>query len=126
MNFAKQDEWLKNAAEEWPGAKLIYKPEWDVYVFLVAHKIFGMYGENTQKELILTVKGLPHQNEELVEMYSEIKPGYHMNKSHWISLQLRNHHLEKTLFIHVLKNSYTLVFDKLPIKIKKQLKISSH
>lgn len=122
MDFAKQDEWLKTVIEEWPGAKFVYKPEWDFYVFLVADKLFGMYGTNTQKELILTVKGPPSQNEELVEMYQEIKPGYHMNKTHWISIQLRNHTLEKTLFLHVLRNSYDLVWDKLPVKTKNQFK----
>jgi len=53
-------------------------------------------------------------------MYSEIKPGYHLNKDHWNTIILSNLFPDNLVF-QLIDESYKLVFNKLTIKIKKEI-----
>ncbi|MDE6581144.1 MAG: MmcQ/YjbR family DNA-binding protein [Duncaniella sp.] len=61
----------------------------------------------------------PAYSEELRERYSGIRPGYHMNKRHWISVDFYGDvpdDVQRQLILH----SYQQVIAKLPRKMREQ------
>lgn len=114
-------QWMDEAIAELPGAKRYYKVEWETEVFVVAEKLFAMIGHPNGEAELLTVKGEPTNNEELKEIYSDIIPGYHMNKTHWISIRINSTEIPKVLMEKSLQNAYSLVFNKLPKKTKEAI-----
>lgn len=69
-----------------PGVSLdhTFGPEVDVY--RVDNKIFAMV--NTDEPGYVTLKALPEEVLALLDQYDDIRPGYHMNKRHWITIDL--------------------------------------
>lgn len=114
-------ELLKKEASTWSGVKVAYRESWDCDYFQVADKGFCMLGKNKEEKLVMTIKGLPETNEELREQFSFIVPGYYSNKTHWISILLEESDLEISELVNLLKRSYTLVFEKLPKKVQKEI-----
>ena len=51
----------------------------------------------------------------LVETYECVTRGYHMNKKHWVTVQLDGD-LPKGLLEELIEDSYDLIVDKLPAK----------
>ncbi len=70
-----------------PGAYETYPFEPDVPVFKVVNKIFAI-GFNKNSHWFLNLKTKPDDGALLCSLFSAITPGYHMNKRHWISLDL--------------------------------------
>lgn len=99
-------------AEELPGTDLTYPfgPDWDV--FKVRGKVFMLHTAITGKPIVI-VKADPENAELLREQHSDITPGYHMNKRHWITLNPGGT-LEKSLVDDLVTDSYLLVVEKLP------------
>lgn len=86
-------------------------------VFKVGGKIFLLASlDNPQS---FNVKCDPEKAITLREQYSEIIPGYHMNKKHWNTV-FYNQSLPELLLLELVDHSYNLVFSSLP----KQLQIS--
>lgn len=54
-------------------------------------------------------------------MYPAIQPGYHMNKALWNTVMMDGS-LSRTLILELIDHSYQLVVDKLPLKLKLELK----
>lgn len=69
-----------------PGASLdhTFGPEVDVY--RVDNKIFAMI--NTDDPGYVTLKALPEEVLALLDQYDCTRPGYYMNKRHWITIDL--------------------------------------
>lgn len=59
---------------------------------------------------------------ELRERYTEIQPGYHMNKKMWNTVYM-NGALPHKLLIEMIDHSYDLVFNGLPKKIQDEIKV---
>lgn len=57
---------------------------------------------------------------ELRERYSSVKPGYHMNKKHWNTVEIPGDYPASELKAWIL-HSYQLVFSSLPAKIRQQI-----
>lgn len=62
----------------------------------------------------------PERAVELRERYSEIIPGYHMNKKHWNTVYMDGS-LSRALLHDIIDHSYELVVESLPKKIKQEL-----
>lgn len=71
----------------------------------------------------LTLKVQPDKATELIELYDWISPGYHMNKVHWISVNLISLQSDPKLISELIQDSYLLVYQKLPKRIQNELKI---
>lgn len=69
-----------------PEAELDYPFGADVMVFKVLGKMFALIIVN-DGVVDINLKGAPADNEALTSMFSAIKPGYHMNKKHWITVR---------------------------------------
>ena len=86
-------------------------------VFKVLSKMFCLESINKKS---INLKADPERVIELIEEYSCVSPGYHMNKKHWISIDLEyfdNDNFLKDLII----DSYNLVISKMTKKEKNKL-----
>lgn len=103
-----------------PGASLdhTFGPEVDVY--RVANKIFAMV--NADEPGYVTLKALPEEVLALLDQYDCTRPGYYMNKRHWITIDLIGD--EPVAEIpDLIADSYHLVFASL--SKNRQAEISS-
>lgn len=99
-------------ALELPGSHLDHPfgPDWDVYkVWAKVFMLQTRLGENP----IVTLKATPTVSELLRETYSQIRPGYHMNKRHWITVN-PGEGIDEQLVRDLVTESYLLVVEKLP------------
>ena len=68
----------------------------------------------------MNLKCDPDRALDLRDSYESIRPGYHMNKRHWNTLDL-NGTLRSALLAELIQHSYDLVVAALPSEIRKQL-----
>ncbi len=90
----------------------------DVMVFRVQGKMFALAPIDVFETMNL--KCDPERAIELRERYDAITPGYHMNKQHWNTIDVRRSLPEK-LLRELIDHSYELVWDSLPRKIREEL-----
>ncbi len=101
-----------------PGVteELPFGPE--TLVFKVMGKVFALTGLDLFKSVNL--KCDPDRAIQLRESYEGIKPGYHMNKRHWNTIETDGSVPDKLLY-ELIDHSYGLVVSSLPKKIKDEL-----
>ncbi len=87
-------------------------------VFKVAEKMFALV--NLDGNLSINLKCDPDKALELREHYPAVRPGYHMNKRLWNTIVLDDS-LDNDLIMSWIDDSYRLVVDKLPKKIREKL-----
>ncbi len=88
-------------------------------VFKVASKMFCLMNLNFPQSINL--KCAPERAVRLREEYEEIIPGYHMNKTHWNTLEL-NGSLQPALIKELIDHSYELVVNGLKKSEREKLK----
>jgi predicted DNA-binding protein (MmcQ/YjbR family) len=89
-------------------------------VFKVAGKIFALTDIN-EPYFKVNLKCNPEKAVELRELYSEVQPGYHMNKKHWNTIDFEGA-LRDKLLKEMIDESYWLVVDSLKKEDKLRLK----
>ncbi len=87
-------------------------------VFKVMNKMYCLESLEQQR---INLKGEPEELVELVEHYPAVSPGYHMNKKHWITVDL-NQLNDDELLQSWIRKSYDLVVNKLTKKDRENLK----
>ena len=102
---------LKGVTEEFP-----FGP--DTLVFKVMGKMFAL--TNLDGDFSVNLKCDPDRAEELREKYHPVITGFHMNKTHWNTI-LIDGTIPAKLIYEWISHSYTIVVDKLPIKLKSEL-----
>ena len=90
----------------------------DVLVFKVAGKMFLLASLDDQP-LWMNIKCDPEKAIDLRERYDSIRPGYHMSKIHWNTLEV-NGELKSELIQELINHSYDLVVAKLTKKTKEE------
>lgn len=104
-----------------PGVEESFPFDTSTLVFKVGGKMFLLTGLDNP-ELAFNVKCDPEKAIELREMYPCVKPGYHMSKVHWNTItadgSLPTSQLERWIL-----DSYELVRDSLPKKIRENLSL---
>ena len=89
-------------------------------VFKVAGKMFALTGLEKIPPSV-NLKCDPEKSLELQEIYDSVKPGYHMNKKHWITVSFLD---LKTSFLHeLIDHSYDLVVKSLTKKLRTELNL---
>ncbi|RSM80903.1 cytoplasmic protein [Kibdelosporangium aridum] len=96
-----------DCAANLPGADLEHRvdPDWDLYK--VRGKVFMLTTDLPGRPVVI-LKADPDDAAALRENYADITPGYHMNKTHWITVNGEGTIDEKRLKELVL-DSYRLV-----------------
>ena len=92
----------------------------DTLVFKVAGKIFLLVSLNANP-LQFNAKCDPEKAIEWREEYNSIQPGYHMNKKHWNTVTIDGS-VSTALLKKLIDDSYNLVVQSLPKKIKDSLR----
>lgn len=88
-------------------------------VFKVGGKMFVLV-DIYQSEHI-TLKSSPSEVEELTERYEWITRGFHMNKTHWLTLDLSSLHASQSMVENLMLTSYNLVYQGLTKKTRQEL-----
>lgn len=91
----------------------------DTLVYKVGGKLFLLISLNSVP-LQFNVKCDPVMAIDLREQYNCVLPGYHMNKKHWNTVIADGTVPDKAL-LQWVEDSYALVYQSLPQKIKQQL-----
>lgn len=96
----------------------------DTLVLKVCGKMFLLTGLKSWEEgkPAINLKCDPVEAENLRANYTSIIPGYHMSKKHWNTVHLNQGDLELALVLKMIDNSYDLVFNGLPKKIRDSVK----
>ncbi|MGY4858705.1 MmcQ/YjbR family DNA-binding protein [Cryobacterium sp. AP23] len=112
MNGRKLQERAADRIQALPGAELTHPfgERWDVYK--VRGKVFMLQTE-VGGEPVVTLKSKPDNGLSLQQEFTEITPGYHMNKRHWITLHPGDG-LGLSLVDELVTESYLLVVENLP------------
>ena len=110
---------LQQFGNSLPHAKVYYRNDRDVYYFDLQGKMFGLMSSTISENSIITLKGEPESNISLREMYSDVTFGYHVNKRHWNSIKLITSEISDQEIDKMIENSYQLVFNKLPLSVRK-------
>ncbi|MEW6196981.1 MAG: MmcQ/YjbR family DNA-binding protein [Bacteroidota bacterium] len=87
----------------------------DMLVFKVMNKMFCLL--NLTPPHTINLKCDPEFAIELREQYEAVKPGYHMNKKHWNTIELDGNIPDKEITAWI-NHSYELVVSSLPKKLK--------
>lgn len=91
----------------------------DTLVFRVGEKLF-LLASLSQGDRF-NVKCDPERAIELREQYTEVQPGYHMNKKHWNTVYT-NGNLSHRQICDMIDRSYDLILKSLPKSIRRQIK----
>ena len=89
----------------------------DTLVFKVFTKIYCL--ESLESKSI-NLKAAPEDVTRLIEEYSGIFPGFHMNKTHWVTIHLEEI-FDDNLLKQLITNSYHLIVSKMTRKDKLKL-----
>ena len=93
----------------------------DTLVFKVDEKIFLLTSLSNPESF--NAKCDPEKAVLLREQYTEIVPGYHMNKKHWNTVYY-NQSLPDSLLKELIDHSYQLVFASLPKAVQSKINAS--
>ena len=110
---------LKKYCAQKPGSQETYPFGPDTLVFKVGGRMYALAGIDDHP-VRLNLKCDPDQAQVLRAMQESIIPGYHMNKEHWNTVILDGS-LPAELIYQLIDDSYNLVFQKLPLKIRESL-----
>ena len=88
-------------------------------VFKVMGKMFAL--TDLDGELSINLKCDPEKTISLREEYPAIKPGFHMNKKHWNTIEIDNS-IPDSLVFKLTDHSYELIVNSLTKLKKEQLK----
>lgn len=99
--------------ESLPGVEAAFPFDARTIVFKVGGKMFAL--ADVEEFTSFNVKCDPEKAAELRERYPEVKPGYHMNKQHWNTIEV-NGSVEEALLRSWIKESHRLVWSGLSKK----------
>ncbi len=85
-------------------------------VLKVFNKMFAL--TDLENNFKITLKAKPEDVILLTEQYKCISGAYHMNKKHWISIEIDGS-LSDNFIIDLINNSYNLVISGIPEKNRK-------
>ncbi|NJN42482.1 MAG: MmcQ/YjbR family DNA-binding protein [Flammeovirgaceae bacterium] len=93
----------KGVTEEFPFDE-------NTLTFKVVGRIFAI--ADVDRFESINLKCDPEQSMELQELHDAVKPGYHMNKKHWITVSMDNS-IPQSEILQWIENSYQLVVNGL-------------
>ncbi len=92
----------------------------DTLAFKVMGKIFAITSI-TDQPFRVNLKCDPEWAMELRDEYSEITPGWHMNKTHWNTVVIGEGSLDQSLILKMIDHSYDLIVKSLTKAKKMEL-----
>ncbi|MFC6268606.1 MmcQ/YjbR family DNA-binding protein [Frigoriflavimonas asaccharolytica] len=90
----------------------------ETLVFKVGNKMFLLISLEKQP-VTIAVKTNPEWSETLREQFYQIQGAFHMNKTHWNSVELEG--LQRELIFELIDHSYDLIFKSLTKKLQQEI-----
>ncbi|NQY09509.1 MAG: MmcQ/YjbR family DNA-binding protein [Flavobacteriales bacterium] len=87
-------------------------------VFKIGGKLFTLAG--IELFTAINLKCDPERSVELRETFNGIKPGYHMNKKHWITVTVDSD-VPNQLLLELIDHSFNLVYKSLTKRVRHEL-----
>lgn len=112
-------EMIEQRLLSYTGVVKEYKAEWGCDRYMVLDKMIAMIGKNKEGEPIVTLKCEPSYGEQLRKTYTDIMPGYYMNKVHWNSVRYEGN-VPDEVYEEMIAQTYKLILGSLSKK-KQQL-----
>lgn len=113
--------WLDELLQGQPGTQKEFNPAWQAYKYLLRGKMYAYIGINDQNSRpIITLKLEPIFSDMLRRDYSDIVPGYYMNKVHWSTVYLDGN-VPQEVLEGMARDSYTLVLSLLSKKVQREI-----
>lgn len=109
-------DFLRNTVLSFPFATEGFPFDQTTLVFKVGGKMFLLI--DIESPDCITLKVNPEDRDQLIESYDWIKPGYHMNKNHWITVSIDTMHTNAQLVTQLIKDSHALVYGGLTKKVR--------
>ena len=100
------------------GVEETFPYDEETLVMKVGGKMFLLMSLEKQP-LSIAVKTDPEWSAELREKYPQITGAYHMNKTHWNSVECDG--LKKDLIMKLIDSSYELIFSSFTKKMKEEI-----
>ncbi len=113
-----------DCTDDLPGTELEHRldPDWDLYK--VRGKVFMLMTDLPGRPVVI-LKADPDNATALREQYTDITPGYHMNKTHWITVE-GGGTVDEKLVKELVADSYRLVVGGLPKSARDDLPDRQH
>lgn len=112
-------EMLHQYCMDKPGTTAGFPFGEDTLVFKAGDKIYLLADLKNGDRMNL--KCDPERATELREQYSEVQPGFHMNKTHWNTVFINGSLTDKHLR-EMIDHSYNLIVASLPKKVQAEIK----
>jgi predicted DNA-binding protein (MmcQ/YjbR family) len=110
---------VRRACLELPGASEDFPFGAGVSVFKVGGKMFAL-SRLAARPLTVSLKCEPELAEQLRATYPAVRPGYHLNKRHWNTVEIDGS-LADRLLLDLIEDSYDLVVAGLPKRVQAEL-----
>ncbi len=113
--------WLDAYLLKKPGVTRDFKQEWNWIRYMVGDKLFcALCLDDSGKPYYITLKLRPQRGDALRRLYSDILPGYYMNKDHWNSVR-PDGEVPDALLREMLDEAYELILHGLTKKKQKEI-----
>ncbi len=113
--------WLDAYLLKKPGVTRDFKQEWNWIRYMVGDKLFcALCFDDSGKPYYITLKLRPQRGDALRRLYSDILPGYYMNKDHWNSVR-PDGEVPDALLREMLDEAYELILHGLTKKKQKEI-----
>ncbi|MBN2681229.1 MAG: MmcQ/YjbR family DNA-binding protein [Bacteroidales bacterium] len=110
---------LRNYCLSKPGVTESFPFDDVTLVMKVGNKMFALI--SLDEPYGINLKCNPELAIQLRETYDAVKPGYHMNKTHWNTVNIDGS-ISKQLLREWIDDSYSLIYNSLPNNKKLELK----
>ena len=92
----------------------------DCLTLEIGGKMFGMLSLDDKHNTFYNLKCDPEYSIQLQERYRSIRPGWHMNKRHWISVDFEGD-VPDTLQRQLIEHAYRTTIKGLPKRVQQSL-----
>jgi len=99
-----------------PGATEGYPFGQGAFVFKVGGKIFAIVADDEEPPQV-SLKCDPDRALELRDVFASVKPGYHLNKTHWNTVTM-DESIPDDELMEWIEHSYDLVYRSLPCTLR--------
>lgn len=101
-----------------PGAWVGDKPEWETVVASIGNRLFAIVLHHSDSRLLVNLKLEPDDVLAVKQQFSWIEPGFHMNKRHWVSMNLTHPEYDGEIAAEMMSESQQIVLGKLTRKVR--------
>jgi len=114
--------WCRQACLALPAATVDWPWGPDSDVFRIHHKMFALLWHNPRvsDHMIVNLKAEPEEVPRLIANHAFVQPGFHMNKVHWITVEL-GPDTDLSLAGELIEDSYDNVVAGLPRRLRSTL-----